>query len=146
MITLGDGSSRRAGEIGKGDVLLNPVTKRGVTVARVIEGPEAEPLVAIVAGGRTLRVSQMHVMKTKAGLLLARQVVVGDAIQIADGTFAAVEEVKLLEVAEGQKVVNFEFEGAHEDKNDLLVLSEGMVSGNLTLQNMAERGEVPLAR
>ena len=134
-ISMADGSTKTAREVAVGDKLFNPVTRKAVTVARVVEGPENVGLVEIKSAEGTLTVSQEHPMLTANGLKQAKDLKAGEKIFNGDNTEIVVEGVKILPVAEGQYVINFLLEGDDMSKSEnRMLLANGIVTGDLQTQ------------
>lgn len=133
-IAVGDGTdTRKIEEIASGDLIWNPVRKKAARVLTVSEGPEKLPLVRIIAGGLTLRVSGEHPVLTGAGMKQARLVSVGDTVQNADLTVLTVERVEFEPAPAGLSVINFVLEReGHAD--DGILLADGVAVGDLMLQ------------
>lgn len=134
-IAMADGSSKKVEDISAGDLLLNPISKAAVKVKRVIEGPEKAPLVDIAIGDMHLRVSELHPVETLAGVKKAVELSSSDSVMGADGKFHKVSSLERPPVAPRQRVVNFELDVSSSRPEDHMVLSEGIVTGDFTLQN-----------
>jgi hypothetical protein len=150
QIAVAGGLPKRADLVRAGDELWNPVTRRPAKVLRVVKGPEQEGLVEIVAGKRRSKVSADHPMVTRRGLKAARDVVRGDELRLADGSFAKVRTVRQLAPKEGQMVYNFVLDvGEGASYEERLIEADGFVTGEWTLQRALQRnreaakGELP---
>lgn len=106
---------------------------RHSTIKRVVAGPEKKPMVMFeTASGAKIMVTDEHPMATKNGVKLAKQVTIGDELKTADGKFTAISGISQREYKED--VYNFELVGSAQEA-DHLVVAEGLVSGELYLQN-----------
>lgn len=119
-------------------MILNPVTGEARKLIRVVKGPEVVPLIEIVADGRRVRVSQKHPVATLNGVKMAKDVMTDDLILKDDGEYVPVTTVRELEIQPDQEVINFVFEGEGASWEDLMVSSNGIVTGDLTLQVLVE--------
>jgi len=134
-LKLKDGSLKPAKDVRAGDVLLNPVTGRGMTVLRVIESGEDKPLVEFGWGNRLIRVSDGHAVPTKErGLLKAGELTAADSVKGGDGEWHRLEVVRSLKVKYGQRVINFELKDAGDGEQEHLLDANGIVTGDLFLQ------------
>ncbi len=118
-----------------GDLLLNPRTEGYSRVEQVVQGPEKE-VVEIrfdAPGGSTSsKLSFEHVMVTKRGYIRALDVVKGDELRYRGGSWVSVLEVQKVPA---HKVVNFVLNPNSQLYEDHLVESDGLVTGDLWLQN-----------
>lgn len=133
-LQLLSGASITAAEVSVGDVLLNPLTGKGLTVLQVIEGPEELPLIGIAYNGGYVRVSQDHPILTDSGVKAARDVTTSDKLFDAAGTPREVSSVTELPVEEGQRVINFMLSTESNADSDHMILADGVVAGDLILQ------------
>jgi hypothetical protein len=105
---------------------------RAAKVKRIIAGPESQPMITFEAeGGRKVTVTSEHPMATSKGVRLAKDISIGDKLKAGHGKFVAITSIGTKEYKD--LVYNFELEGAAE--TDHLVIAEGLVSGDLYLQN-----------
>jgi hypothetical protein len=125
-------------EIRVGDMVLNPQTGEPLRVASVIEGAEDLPLIQIVAGERSVRVTSAHVVMTVDGLKQAKDLKLGDRVVGDDGNTYPIERLESVPPQIGQRVINFILEGYEADVNKHLLVSDGLVTGDLYLQNHFE--------
>ncbi len=135
QLQMADGSLKRAREIAVGDLLWNPITRKGVKVLKVIEGPEPIGLVELAYQSFVLRVSQKHAVLTPSGLKLAGTLQAGDIITDGQGKPQKLKQASILPVEEGQRVINFILESDSSNPDSRMLLSEGVVSGDLIVQN-----------
>ncbi len=165
-ITLSNGLTKAVEDLAAGDMLWNPIRQQPVAVKRIIEGPEAEPLIEFGYNGGLVRVSQKHpVMVSPEGTdgmqrsayqaaslkalapgqkpgwnpVQASAIKIGDVIQGSDGKLHPISYIKSLPVEEGQIVVNFEVDTPSLEPEDHAVLSDGVVTGDFTLQLLIGR-------
>ncbi len=121
-------------EVRVGDTVLNAQTGEALRVASVIEGPENVPLLRIVAGELSVRVTSLHVVLTADGLKQAKDLQPGDNVFGEDGNPRPIERIESLPVQIGQQVINFILEGYESDVHKHLLVSDGIVTGDLYLQ------------
>ena len=134
MITLADGSAKRAEDIVKDDMVLNPATGKPARIIHVIDSPEEHPLIALSYGSGILRVTQTHPMLTHSGLKKANELSLSDEIQGADGAFHKLTSIAELPIEAGQYVINFEMEADSEAEAEHMLLADGIVTGDMILQ------------
>ena len=135
-ITMADGSLRNIEDIRAGDLVENAVTGVPVEVLQVIEGPEPLPLIRFGFDGTTVTTSQAHPVLTAAGLKPANQLERGDTIFDDQGNPHPVTILKTLPIEEGQRVINLNLSAASTDANDRLIVSDGIVTGDIVLQGL----------
>ena len=82
---MADGSLRKIEDVRAGDMVRNAKTGAPVKVGKVIEGPEALPLIRFGFDGTTVTTSQAHPVLTAAGLKPANELKKGDTIFDAQG-------------------------------------------------------------
>lgn len=130
------GASKLVEDIGVGDLLWNPILKKQQSVARVIQGPEELPLIEISFAGSSVKVSQEHPVLTSDGLKMANELSVDDSIFGSDGKAQVISKISKLPVRDGQTVINFILEADPKLGQDgRMVLADGMITGDLILQN-----------
>ena len=117
-ITMADGSLRNIEDVRAGDMVRNAKTGAAVKVAKVIEGPEALPLIRFGFDGATVTTSQAHPVLTAAGLKPANQLKKGDTVFDAQGNPHPVTILETLPIEEGQRVINVDLEAASSDANE----------------------------
>jgi hypothetical protein len=139
-IRMADGQDLEISGIQPGDMVFNPVTAKAVPVARVSKGPEAGKGLYLIgfAGKNRVKVTAKHPFMTNFGLRTADQLTKGDQILTPDGSFRKIEVAKVLPEKPGQVVINVALAGAHLGSNDHMVLANGVVSGDLQLQERLE--------
>jgi hypothetical protein len=104
---------------------------RFAKIKRVVAGPEAKAMITFETAAGKITVTSEHPLVTNKGVRLAQDIAIGEELKTAGGKFAAIKSI-------GTKmykdlVYNFELDGAVEA--DHLVVAEGLVSGDLYLQN-----------
>jgi len=131
-IRMADGSDKEIAAIEIGDQVLNPVLGKPARVKRTTKGPEVYPLVVVQVGGDTVRVTRQHPMLTAKGLKAAWYLAVGDQIRDLNGKWRRVD--KISHEVTRNPVVNIEIEGASSDPSDHALLADGVITGDLYLQ------------
>ena len=114
-ITMADGSLRNIEDVRAGDLVRNAKTGAPVKVGKVIEGPEALPLIRFGFDGTTVTTSQAHPVLTAAGLKPANQLKKGDTVFDAQGNPHALTILETLPLEEGQRVINVNLDAASSD-------------------------------
>jgi hypothetical protein len=138
-IRMWDGSSKRADEIHGGDLVLNPIKRVALKVERVVKGPEKLPLIELGFEGRLVHVTTKHPIPTKDGVKQAISLTRKDFILGTDGNYHALTVLRKLPVDPKQEVINFEMFSDSKDPLDHLILSDGIVTGDLNLQNRLQK-------
>jgi hypothetical protein len=133
-VVLGDGTSTKAVEdVRSGDLLWNPVLKRGFKVKTVSQGPEKKDLVVVHAGGRTLRMSSEHPVATAKGFKQAQSLVLGDILRDETGNEVTIDAITMEPVSAGLTVINFILERSGSEHDGSLI-ADGLLVGDLTIQ------------
>lgn len=134
MIKMADGSSKAVEQIAAGDLVWNPVAKKGVSVERIIESEEKLPLIAFGYADIKLRVNQNHPVLTRSGVKKASALSLDDSVLGSDGQFHKLTVIKELPVAAGQSVINFVLSAESDSADNHMVLADGIASGDLVVQ------------
>jgi hypothetical protein len=135
-ITMADGSLRKIEDMRAGDAVRNAKTGAPVKVRQVIEGPEALPLIRFGFEGTTVTTSQAHPVLTAAGPKPANELKKGDTVFDAQGNPHALTILEELPVEEGQRVINVNLDAASSDTDQRLIVSDGIITGDLVLQGL----------
>ena len=135
-ITMADGSLRNIEDVRAGDMVRNAKTGAPVKVGKVIEGPEPLPLIRFGFDGTTVTTSQAHPVLTAAGLKPANELKKGDTIFDAQGNRHTLAVLETLPLEEGQRVINVNLEAASSDVNERLIVSDGIITGDIVLQGL----------
>jgi hypothetical protein len=135
-ITMADGSLRNIEDVRAGDTVRNAKTGAAIKVRQVIEGPEALPLIRFGFDGTTVTTSQAHPVLTAAGLKPANQLKKGDTIFDARGHPRPLTILETLPLEEGQRVINVDLEAASSDTDKRLLISDGIITGDIVLQGL----------
>ena len=135
-ITMADGSLLNIEDVRAGDMVRNAKTGAPVKVGKVIEGPEALPLIRFGFDGATVTTSQAHPVLTATGLKPANQLKRGDTVFDAQGNPHPVTILETLPLEEGQRVINVDLEAASSDANKRLIVSDGIITGDIVLQGL----------
>ena len=131
-----DGSLRNIEDVRAGDLVRNAKTGVAVKVGKVIEGPEALPLIRFGFEGTTVTTSQAHPVLTGEGLKPTNQLKKGDTIFDAQGHPHALTILETLPIEEGQRVINVDLVAVSSDANDRLLISDGIITGDIVLQGL----------
>ncbi|MEY4631228.1 MAG: hypothetical protein RIQ81_1348 [Pseudomonadota bacterium] len=141
-IRMASGRDVRIDAVKPGDMVFNPIVGKSVPVVRVTKGPEAGKGMYLIGfkgqGNEQVKVTSKHPFMTDQGLRAAEQLRKGDRILTADGSFRKIEVAKSLPEKAGQVVVNVSLAGAHLEASHHMVLANGVVSGDLQLQERLE--------
>jgi hypothetical protein len=136
MIRLADGSERLITELKAGDLVWEPRLKAPARIVRMIQGPEALPMIEVSLGGAaTILVTRNHPMLTERGVIPAFDLTATDRIPGADGVYRPIASVKSLPPRPGQMVYNLEVAPLDGPKiGDLAVVANGVTTGDLGAQ------------
>ncbi len=113
-------------------------------VQRAVAGKERQKVIYLTtASGETLGVSEKHPMMTRAGLKLARELTALDFLLREDGSFVPI--AKLERRSYQRRVFNLALEPLSSEVGDHLIVSEGLVTGDLGLQERLSAEPLPVA-
>jgi len=135
-ITMADGSLRNIEDVRAGDSVRNAKTGAPVKVSKVIEGPESSPLIRFGFAGTTVTTSQAHPVLTDAGLKPANELKNGDTVFDAQGNPHTLTILETLPLEEGQRVINVNLDAASSDADERLIVSDGIITGDIVLQGL----------
>ncbi len=109
---------------------------RSAKIKRIVAGPERLPLVVFeTVSGQKIRVTSTHPMQSNKGIKAAEDISIGDQLILENGSSVALK--KVTRQAYSDQVYNVELEGASEA--DHLVIANGLVSGDLHIQNNLQK-------
>lgn len=136
-IRMADGSDRMIALLKAGDEVLNPVTGNTQRIKRVIEGPEADkPMYEVGTLSSYAVVTEGHPFMTLAGLKVAKDLTNDDLIIGTDGLYHRVTKLVERAINPTQMVRNIELESDDHSPENHQVLADGVVSGDLYLQEL----------
>jgi hypothetical protein len=138
-IRMADGKDRPIALLKKGDRVLNPMTGKSVPVIRVIEGPEIRPMIEVGYKTASVKVTEKHPFMTLTGLKAAKDLKDKELILDADGKFYPINKLKTLPIDSKQLVRNITLGDMSTDPIAHMVLADGVVTGDLFLQNSLEK-------
>lgn len=136
-ILMADGLWKAGESVKNGEYVWNPVTKMAAKVINTSYGPERPDLIRIKTGDHEIKVTGNHPMPTREGLKAAKDLVVGDDVKLLDGSYAQITELAA-EASNGRYVWNVRLEGSGKEEEMHYVLVDGVVAGDLTLQERLE--------
>lgn len=136
MIRMADGSDRLVTELRMGEFVYNPVTKKPAKITKLTIGPEFKPLLNITIGTSTVRVTDSHPFMTERGWVAAKNLRKSDKVLAQGGSFVTVDKVEI--GRSGRTVANLALEGPAHLEQLHYVLADGIVTGDLVIQNMLE--------
>lgn len=137
-IQKADGSLVKASEVTPGMALFNPLTGKSSKVARVSIGPEDLPMIRISTEATSLTVTTEHPVFTKKGIKAAELLEVGEEIKLVSGKWQKILKLESDARELGQFVYNFALESDSESMRDHALAADGMVVGDLFLQEKLE--------
>lgn len=133
-IRMVDGSDKAINLLKEGDIVFNPVRKRGFAIKRITAGMEAFPLLAVSVGSSTVYVTREHAFVTKLGVKKAIDLRNDDEILQEDGGFQRISSLKASEKKPDDEVWNIEVLTDSHDAEDHVILADGIITGDLYLQ------------
>ena len=136
VIRMADGSERLITRLKIGEFVYNPVTKRPTRIEKLTIGPEFKPLIEVSVGGRVVKVTDSHPFMTRRGWIEARNLKQGEDLLIGDGLYSPVTSLRIGEA--GRTVANLALEGGADQAELHFVLADGVVTGDLVIQNMLQ--------
>ncbi len=143
-IKLFDGGEKLAVNVEKGDRLLNPITKKSVTVSEVVYGPEENiGLIMVGVGENNVKVTTQHPFETQRGLKSAADLTINDKILTSVGKYEKLTTLKVLPPVKNQRVINFIVSSNSKKPRDHMLLADGVVTGDLYLQRKLSRQLAP---
>ena len=102
----------------------------------MIEGPEALPLIRVGFDSATVTTSQAHPVLTATGLKPANQLKKGDTVFDAQGNPHPVTILETLPLEEEKRVINVNLDAASSDTDQRLIVSDGIITGDIVLQGL----------
>ena len=81
-------------------------------------------------------------MLTAAGLKPANQLKKGDTVFDAQGNPPPITILETLPIEEAQRVINVDLETASSDANERLLISDGIITGDIVLQGLLKEREI----
>lgn len=136
FIRMADGSDRKITHLKKGEFVFNPVTQLPAKIVKLTIGPEMKHLLNVKVGQRMVKVTDTHPFMTRRGWVQAKDLRKGEEILNGKNSFDAVQSVELGEF--GRTVVNLALEGPANQPELHYVLADGVVTGDLVIQNMLQ--------
>lgn len=137
-IKLENGEEKTISSLKRGDLVFNPKTEKSYPITRLISGPELRsPMYEIVlANGKRLTLTAKHPLDTNIGLVLVRDLKSSHLLLDSSGNTTKINKIRRLH---GYKkdVWNIQI-GGSSDLEDHFVLANGIVSGDLYIQEQAE--------
>lgn len=147
-ILLGDGKTeKRIDEMNQWDRAWNPILKKSFAVRKYTAGPENKPLIQLTVTGQSIQATTDHPFLTTMGLKPASAISVGDKIRRGEGwePVTAVTQIPVPDKA--PTVWNLELEGPDDDLDSHYVVANGIVTGDLLIQNKLKKdpqlGSIP---
>lgn len=136
LIRMADGTDRLVTQLKKGEYVYNPVTKKPSKIVKLTIGPELKPLINVKVGERMVRVTDTHPFMTRRGWVQAKSLKTSDEILSGKDIYLPVRSVMLGET--GRTVANLALEGPADQYELHYVLADGVVTGDLVIQNMLD--------
>ncbi|HEY8076015.1 MAG TPA: Hint domain-containing protein [Labilithrix sp.] len=140
LVTLADGSRMEVKRLTSSERVLDPTTKRGMRVARLVRGPEPfGRTIELATAEGSATFTEQHPIPTSTGVKAAKDVHVGDLVWNAEGKKR--EIVRRMDRApdETRSVYNVEIDTASEDERDHHLLANGIVVGDWWMEKQRGR-------
>lgn len=152
-ILMADKSTKMAVDVKEGDLVWNPLAERAARVTKRVAGPEEIAMVEFGYGDKLIKVTQDHPvvvqkLNVNASLLTgapdmstaftvkqARDLSKDDLVLGSDSQYHRIDVLRQLPLRPNQAVINFELEASSSDIRDHAVVANGIISGDLTVQN-----------
>lgn len=128
LITMFDGTQKKAGDIKAGDLLLGYQNKK-LKVESIVTGND-QSIYLIETDHGNIKVSGGHPMMCDGSEKRAFKIKPQDRINLAEGSTAEVTNVSIVEY--NDTVYNFTFEGETEGR---YIIANGFYAGDLKMQN-----------
>jgi hypothetical protein len=106
-----------------------------VALRNIVRGPEFQGLYRIQIGDKEVRVTRDHPFLSQLGLIGAKDLKAGDQVRGADERWVKVTSVTQDEPNRNTIVWNIELAAAEESEQHHMVVADGIVTGDLYLQN-----------
>lgn len=116
----------------------NPLRKEATRIKRIVRGPEKKAMLQVWIGPKTLKVTNSHPFYGKKGLVEASELKVGMMIRNPEGDWARISRLQLYTPEESSEVWNLELESADESIMSHALDANGIVTGDLYLQEELE--------
>jgi len=139
-IKLKNGGEKRINELVVGDEVWT-LAGRAARVQTMIVGPEAKPLYEVGIRDRTVKVTDTHPFKTRAGLKNAAALTTTDELLGEDGLYHRLTTLRQLPVDLEQMVWNVRLDAEPGDTLGHVMIADGVPAGDLHLQNQTQRTE-----
>jgi hypothetical protein len=133
MIRMGDGSEKPIRQLKDNDLVWNPIRQKAMAIKRVTPGPEKLPLWSVQTENGIVRVTSKHPFLTPVGIRPADELKAGDRILGRSGE-EIIKSVSEDQAAPKEWVWNFEIATDSKDPADHAILADGVVTGDLYLQ------------
>lgn len=137
-ILMANGTLRTVRDLGEGEMVFNPILRRAVAVDRRIGGPETGFMYQIGLGKDTVLVTGNHPMPTNTGIKQAQQLTLADQLLGPDGRYHPISKFRKLPAKKGRRVFNLVINENSTDPMAHMVLVDGVVAGDLWLQEKLE--------
>ena len=135
-IYMDDGSLKTIEEIRAGDRVRHPEKDRWAAVTQRVTQKESAPLVRFGWDGVCLTTTSRQPVLTDNGFKTAGKLAVGDHVYDAKMVQHALSTVETLPPQRDQKVFNLVLKSASENLRERLLAADGIVSGDLVVQNI----------
>lgn len=101
-------------------------------ISKIVQGPEIKPVVRVeVSSGQIIELTEKHPVLTENGIVQAKNLTIGSKLKNKEGFWVSIQSLSTHKY-DGQ-VYNLELNGNSDQ--DHLIVSNGLVTGDLHLQN-----------
>jgi hypothetical protein len=126
-------------DVKKEDMVWNPILNKAQKVFAIIHGPEADKHMWTVGyKGKQTTVTQNHPFMTQSGMKVASKLTKADKILVGKNRYEQVTTLKKNDLDPNAYVHNFKVMGNHGEAQEHMVMADGVVSGDLYLQQQLE--------
>jgi hypothetical protein len=140
-ILMADGSQKKLEDLAAGELVVSGKTGAPIAIKSLLESNEDKPIIAVAIGDRRVSVTQQHPFPTSRGWMAASDLKVGDRIREPDGRDAEVTSIEELPIIPSQRVLNMQLATDSQDYYDHLVIADGIVTGDLFVQQSMAQAE-----
>lgn len=123
-IAIHEGEVTRVENLRPGDKVWNPITRREMTIGKVVSGPESKPLLLIRTQLQNIVMTETHPVLTRVGRKSAKQLTNKDFVQV-EGRWLPILSLDSLPAARAPTVWNIKLVDG-EGWDDHWILANGM--------------------
>ena len=130
---MGDKTQKAAEDVKSGDLLWNPALKRQIKVLKAVAGTDSVGTYEVRAGSKVLRVTAVHAVLSKRGVVLAKELRRGDIVFDQDYAPLTVTSSRRVYDA-GDETFNFVLDTPSAKPTDRALVGNGIATGDYKTQ------------